>query len=112
MVKINNIEFDTSIGVLFALKEAHGFKTLQETYELFQRGDMDIIIEVLQAAHNRTRRTSPLSTEEFLNVIADNGVGFLMLADIFQEVVEKLMYDGLSDEQVKTKKKFLAEKVK
>ena len=106
MVKVGNMEFASSIGVLYALKEANGCKTLQETYKLFESADMDAMIEILRVSYNKQNKVN-LTTDQFINKLEEEGIGFLYVADIFQKVVEALMYDGLTPEQIEAKKKFL-----
>ena len=109
MVQVKGLEFATSIGVLFALKELHGFKTLQETYKLLEDGELDTMIEILAVAYNKQNKAE-MTAEQFVDHLGNKGIGFLAMADIFQEVVEALMYDGLTKEQKALKKKMLAEK--
>ena len=42
MKTINNINFDTTIRVLFKIKEKKGHKTLQETYKYLNDPNMEI----------------------------------------------------------------------
>ncbi len=106
MVEINNMQFASSIGVLYTLKEARGHKTLQETYSVFENADIDTIVEILRVAYNRQNNSS-LNEEQFFSMLEKNKVGFIQLAEIFQQVVEQIMYDGLTPEEVDSKKKFL-----
>lgn len=104
MVRSNDMEFATSVAVMFKLKEYHGCKTLQETYKLFEEEDnIDIIFETLCVAYNKQNGTD-LSIEQLLDKFAEKEMGFLAITDLFQEVVEKLMYDGLSGEKLQAKK--------
>lgn len=109
MVQVNEMQFATSIGVLFALKESYGCKTLQETYKIFEASDMDTLLEILKVSYNKQNGTS-LTVDEFIEEAGKHHVGFMRLAEIFQEVVEKIMFDGMTPEQVAERKKFLAQK--
>lgn len=106
MVQEHGMEFATSIGVLFSLKELHGFKTLQETYKLFENADLDVVVEVLTVSYNKANKTT-LSSDDFLDLMGEKGVGFILLSEIFQKIVEAIMYDGLTPQQVESKKKML-----
>ena len=108
MVQVNEINYATSIGVLFALKEMHGFKTLQETYKLFENADIDVVIEVLTVAYNKQNGTN-MSVNDFVNFLGEKGIGFLAMTDVFQTVVEAIMFDGLTPEQKALKKKMMVE---
>lgn len=108
MVSIKDVEFATSIGVLFKLKNMHNLKTLQETYKLLETGEMDAMIEILRIAYNVQNKTN-LDEDQFLEFVGEKNLGFMLLADIFQKVVECLMFDGLTPEQVAERKKFLGQ---
>lgn len=107
MVKVNGIEFSTTIGVLFALKEARGLKTLQETYKIFDRADMDTIMEVLTISYNKQHKDASVTEEQFIELLEEKEIGFLKITDVFGEVVEALVFGGMSPEEVDSKKKLL-----
>lgn len=107
MLNVKGLSFSNSLGVLFALRENHGHKTLQETYRMLETTDLDIIYEVLLAAYNDAHLSAPVNEKEFVTVLADHQIGFIRMTEIFQELVEKLMFDGLAPEEVEAKKKFL-----
>lgn len=106
MVTVNGLNYATSIGVLFALKEAHGYKTLQETYKLFNNADIDVVVEILNISYNKANDTK-MSVDDFVNFLGAKGIGFIAITDIFQEVVEGIMFDGLTPEQKALKKKMI-----
>lgn len=111
MVKVNDMEFATSIGVLFALKESYGYRTLQETYKVLETESMDTMFDILRISYNKQNKTN-YSLDQFLEEMSARGVGFMVLTDIFQKVVEGVMFDGLTPEQVIEKKKFLEQAAK
>lgn len=111
MVQVGEIQFATSIGVLFTLKETYGCNTLQETFNLFEKAGIDIMIDILKVAYNKQNKKN-LSTDDFIDLMGENNISFMQLADIFQQVVEKIMFDGMSAEAVAERKKFLANQMK
>ena len=111
MGEIQGLKFSTSIGVLFALREAGGHKTLQETYAQLSRSDMDSVLEVLRVSYNTEAGTS-LTMSEFIDAVGQAGIGFVRLSRLYSEVVERLMCDGLSSEEVASVKKLVEEKAK
>lgn len=101
MKTINNMKFDTSIRVLFTIKEKKGHKTLQETYAYVgDKENMDNMVDILLISYNLANDTN-LTDKEFQKVLADNGVGIIKMISIFGEVVEDLMFDGTSEEERK-----------
>ena len=104
MVQVNGMEFATNIGVLFALKEAKGYKTIQETYKLLENSNIDVMIDVLRVSYNKHNKVN-LTIEQFVQELENKGIGFFAIADVFQKVIEALMFDGLSPEEVEAKKK-------
>lgn len=106
MVKVCDMEFATSIGVLFKIKELNGCKTLQETYKVLETTDIDKMLEILRISYNLQNRTV-LDTDDFYALVGQKQVGFLLLADIFQQVTEGLLFDGLTPEQIEAKKKLM-----
>lgn len=103
MVQSYGMEFATSIGVMFRMKEAHNLKTLQETYKFFENSDMDTMIEIIAISYNKQNQTA-LSIDEMLELLEEKGLGFVAITDIFQDIIERLMYDGLSKEKLEAKK--------
>ena len=108
MIECNNVQFATSIGVLFGLKEKYGYTTLQETYKLLESSNVDTMMVVLGVAYNRAHRGSELNDEQFIELLEEQKIGFIKISEIFQTVVEALMFNGMTDEEIAAKKKFLA----
>ena len=108
MVEISGLKFKTSIGVLFALKEARGHKTLQETYAGIAKSDMENILDVMRVCYEQGENKR-CSLEEFVQVLEDHELGFVKLTRVFSSIIEKLMYNGLSDAEVEEAKKQAAE---
>lgn len=106
MLQFENMKFATSIGVLFTLKQTHGHKTLQETYTMLEKTDMDSIFEVLCVSYNVANDTK-LNTEEFVALLDTNNVGFLKIIELFKNVVETMMFSGLSEKEIEERKNAL-----
>ena len=107
MKVVNGIEFSDSLGVLYGLKERHNCKTLQETYKVLESSDMDTIVEVLNVSYNKAHKDKPLDQEAFLEELENKSIGFIKLTEIFQKIVEALMFNGLSDEEIQERKNLL-----
>ena len=107
MLKVKNIEFADSIGVMYAIKEANNLKTLQDTFTHLQKcNDLDNILEVLRVSYNAQNKTN-ISFSEFIEIIEKEELGYLCLIDAYQKLLEKLMYAGLTPEEVQAKTNFL-----
>ena len=105
MVQVKEMQFATTIGVLFALKEAKGYKTLEETYKLFEKADMDVMIEIVKISYMKQNKLTSLTVDQFVDILETHDVGFIKVTDIFQQIIEALMYSGLSTEELAAKKK-------
>ena len=106
MVEFNKMHFSTSIAVLFKIKTEKGHQTLQETYNFLMKTELDTQIEVLRVAYNIAEQAN-VNTDEFLALIAENGIGFILITQLFSELLEKLMYSGLSKEEIEAKKELM-----
>lgn len=104
MVEVNGLKFSTSIAVLFALREAGGHKTLQETYTRLSRSDMDGMVEVVRISYEKGAGKK-LTIEEFLEELGNYGIGYVKLSKVYAQIVEKLMCDGMTPEEIDEVKK-------
>lgn len=109
MVEVNGLKFATSIGVVYALKEARGHETLQQTYGSLENTSMDAILEVLRASCEKGQKKS-MSEDEFLCLIEEHSLGYVKLSSIYSQVVEGLMYDGMSEKEIAEAKKLAQER--
>lgn len=101
MKTINNLNFDTSIRVLFKVKEAKGHKTLNETYAYVgNKEDIDAMITVALISYNLANNTQ-LNEDQFQEILAKEGIGLIKMITIFGEVIEAIMFDGTTDEERK-----------
>ena len=101
MKEINGMKFDTSIRVLFTVKEKKGHKTLQETYAYVgDKDNMDHMIDILLISYNLANDIE-LDEKGFQGILANNGIGIIKMITIFGQVVEDLMFDGTSEDERK-----------
>lgn len=108
MVEVNGLKFETSIGVLFALKEKRGHRTLQETYSSVGNTSMDNMLDVLCVCHSRAVQDSSCTMEDFVERLGKYGIGLIKVSSVFTQVLEKLLYDGMSEEEIAESKKQIA----
>lgn len=111
MKEFKGIKFSTSLGILYDIKEKHNHTTLNETYKVLEKSDADSMIEVLTCSYNDANKAN-LNEKEFLNLLSDKDIGFIKIIEIFQEVVEGIMFSGLSPEEIANRKKAIAESLK
>ena len=107
MLTINNINFSDTLEVLFALRQSRGCKTIQDTYKVLENTDIDTILEVLLASYNAAHRGSEVTMDSFVSILAENKVGFVKLTDVYSKVVEALMFNGMTPEEIEERKNFL-----
>ena len=111
MVEVKNMHFATSIAVLFALKEARGHTTLQETYSSIGKiTDFEGMLELLRICYEKGEGKK-VSFEEFIDILAQSGVGFVKVTTIFNQVVEGILYSGMSNDEVENAKKLVQSKL-
>lgn len=106
MVQLGNLKFSTNMGVMYALKQKYNHNTLKETYALLnsiQDGDIDVMMDIAQASYNRENGTN-LDIDAFSKLLDDNQVGFMRLAELLGQIVEGIMFSGLSPEEVAERK--------
>ena len=107
MITFSNVKFSDTLEVLFALRQSHGCTTIQETYKILERTDMDTILEVLLASYNSAHREAEVDMTAFVSILAENKIGFVRLTDAYAKVVEALMFNGMSPEEVEERKNLL-----
>ena len=103
MKTINNINFDTTIRVLFKIKEKKGHKTLQETYKYLSDPNMEIdnVLDVVLISYNIANKDKTLTEEELQDLFAEHKIGFAKISLIFKEIIEDVMFDGTTEEERK-----------
>lgn len=107
MVTFNGVNFSDTLEVLFTLRQSRGCKTIQETYKILENVDMDTMLEVLLASYNAAHRDASVTLESFVSILAENKIGFVKLTDAYAAVVEALMFNGMSSEEVAERKNAL-----
>ena len=107
MLTFNNVKFSDTLEVLFTLRQSHGCKTLQETYKILERTDMDTVLDVLLASYNSAHHGEEVAMDEFVSILAENKIGFVKLTDTYQQIVEALLFNGLSPEELAERKNAL-----
>ena len=107
MITFNNVQFSDTLEVLFTLRQSRGCKTIQETYKILENTDMDTVLEVLLASYNAAHRDHKVSLDQFVQILAENKIGFVKLTDAYAKVVEALMFNGMSSEEIAERKNAL-----
>lgn len=112
MVQFGDLKFSTSLGVMYALKQKYNHTKLNDTYKMLANSqEIDSIVEILNISYNKANGTN-LSEDEFTVVLEKENIGFLKLGDIFTQVIEGIMFNGLSPEEVAARKNQLANLMK
>lgn len=107
MVTFSGVLFSDTLEVLFTLRQSRGCRTIQETYKILENTDMDTMLEVLLASYNAAHHGSEVSLDAFVSILAENKVGFVKLTDAYAKVVEALMFNGMSPEEIEERKNYL-----
>lgn len=110
MVEVNGLVFDTSIGALFALKEARGHTTLQETYASVASTSMDNMLDVLRVCLGKGESKN-YSLEEFADTLGKHKISLIKVSMIFNDVLTQMLFDGMEPEEIEDAKKRLLAKV-
>lgn len=103
MKTIMNINFDDTIRVLYKIKEQMGHRTLQDTYKYLSDPEMEIdsVLNVVLISYNIAHKGNPLDEEGLQDLFAENKIGFAKISFIYKEILEAIMFDGLSDDERK-----------
>ena len=101
MKTINNLNFDTSLRVLYKVKEKKGHKTLNETYAYVgNKQDFDAMLDTALISYNLANDTN-LNDDEFQKILGEQHIGLIKIVQIFGEVIDAIMFDGTTDEERK-----------
>lgn len=106
MVQLDNLKFSTSFGVLYDLKNAKGHKTINETYKALESDEIDNILEVMCISYNRANKLN-ISINDFTEILDEHNLGFVKIAEGYAKLVEAIMFNGMSPEEVAERKNFL-----
>lgn len=111
MVQLDNLKFSTSFGVLYELKTIKGHETVNETYKSLESEDIDNIMDVMRISYNKANKVN-LSNDEFVQLLDDNNIGFVKIAESYAKLVEGIMFNGLSEAEINERKNTLANLMK
>lgn len=104
MKVICGIEFADSLEVLFKLKELKGHKTVQETYRILEGTEIDGMFATLHAAYNCAHKNQELTYDQFIALLASKNLGFLKVSEAYGELVNALMFGGMTEQEVEERK--------
>lgn len=111
MITKNNLKFDTGIGFLYKLKSERKHTTVQETINALQDSSVDNMIDVIRVSYCKGMNVE-MSNDQFIQFISDNNFGIFFLTSIYTEIVEAVMFDGLSEQERKARKNELEKLIK
>lgn len=111
MVQLDNLKFSTNFGVLYELKNIKGHKTLNETYKSLETDDVENILCVMRISYNKANKVN-LSEDEFVSFLDERNIGFMKLAEYYGKLVEGIMFNGLSEEEIASRKNAIADLMK
>ena len=106
MVQLDNLKFSTSFGVLYELKNVKGHQTINETYKALESEDVDNILEVMRISYNKANKVN-LSEDDFVELLDEHNLGFVKVAEGYAKLVEAIMFNGMTPEEVEERKNFL-----
>lgn len=105
-IKLDNRTYycATSLRVIYALQKEKKFNSFQETLNSLNKLDSDDQINLIYTAYKcDSNNTEFLDKETFINTLLDN-CGVYKLTNIATEIVEGLLFSGLSTEEIDSKK--------
>lgn len=104
-IKDKDYELSTSLRVVYALRDIAHAESLQEAIGSISKLDLDGQLELLYAAYKAANRTSSdcLSKGEFTDEVIDN-FGIFAITNAINELTDGLLYSGLSQEEIESKK--------
>lgn len=108
MIQIKGIQFCDSIGVIYSLKELKGHNTLQETYKELEKSDLDTALMVLRISYNKLHKENSLNEEQFIEFLEEHQIGFVLITQVYKQLVEALLFSGMTPEEIENTKKILA----
>lgn len=97
---VNDIEFNDSLKVLYRIKQKRNHKTLQETLKYLDTQDIEVMLDVILESYNAAHPGAELDDDGLGDLLAEHGIGLAKIAMIYAQVVEKLTYSGMSDDEV------------
>lgn len=94
----------TTLRVVYSLKESKGLKSFQEALNTLSKLDSDEQLDLLYTAYKCDKRNGEcLDKDTFIDLILDE-CGVFKLTNIVEELIDGLLYSGLSQEETQEKK--------
>lgn len=103
-VKDKEYELSTSLRVVYALRDISKAQSLQEAIGSISKLDLDGQLELLYAAYKAANRnTDCMCKSAFMDELIDN-FGIFAITNAINELTDGLLYSGLSEEEIASKK--------
>lgn len=105
MVEINGSEYplSTKLRVAYALQEKNNHKPYISLFEGIDEMPIEKQIQMIYISFQLANPEASISEKDFLNYFLDNyGVQYIM--NLVKEIIEGVMYNGLSPEEIAAKK--------
>lgn len=103
-IKEKEYELSTSLRVVYALRDISKAGSLQEAIGSISKLDLDGQLELLYAAYKAANRnTTCISKADFTDELLDN-YGIFAITNAINELTDGLLYSGLSQEEIESKK--------
>ena len=92
-----------SLRVAYALQKEHGNKPYMQILETIADMPIEKQISLLYISHKVAEPGSPVTQKEFMDMVLDE-LGLHQIMDIISELVNSMMYKGLTEEQIEAVK--------
>lgn len=106
-VKVGNkdIELADTLRVVYEIKNQTGAKNMRDAMASMSKMDFDEQMKLLYTSYKCKNRGTPdfMSEQQFTEFLLDN-LGLYAITDIVEQLVDGIMYSGLSPEEVAKKK--------
>lgn len=96
-------ELADTMRVLYELRDITKAKNIREAMASLTSLDVDGQIKLLYIAYKIKAKDAAMSEEDFTNMLLDN-CGVFAIVDAASNLIEALMYSGMSPEEVESKK--------
>lgn len=96
-------ELADTMRVLYELRDITKAKNIREAMSSLTSLDVDGQIKLLYIAYKIKAKDAAMSEEDFTNMLLDN-CGVFVIVDAASNLIEALMYSGMSPEEVESKK--------
>lgn len=111
-VKDKDYELSTSLRVVYALRDISRANSLQEAIGSISKLDLDGQLELLYAAYKAAngKNADCVSKSDFIDDLLDN-LGIFAITNAINKLADGLLYSGLSQEEIESKKAEVEAKV-